>query len=589
MLLAVVTFALYFPAVNFDFVNADDPSYVTENPRVLAGLTLDGIRWAFTTWHPLTWLSLMLDAQLFGPKPSAFHTVNLFLHTANAALLFVVLRKLTKTLWLSAIVAALFAWHPLQAESVAWVSERKGLLSTLFGLSALYFYAAYAEKRLTANVKPLASRSYWLSLTGFVLALMSKPMWVTLPVLLLLLDYWPLNRLRPGNDFSPRAWFPLVVEKIPFLLLAIASSVATVLFQKSGGVLQTLGTYSMSSRIENFFVSYAHYLGKVFWPFSLATPYPRVFHWGAPILTASILLFVGLCFGAVCLRRKWPFVFVGWFWFLIALLPVNGMIQAGAQTVADRYAYVPLIGVFIVVVWGFHRLSDQRKVPRKIVAVAALVALVACIARTRDQLPHWKNSETLARHAIAVTKDNFLSYYSLGWYYDTQGKRAEAFENYRRATQIKPNYGEPWNGLGCLFADQKDFTQALACFQSAVDARPDRAEYRYNLARALTFLNRDAEAAEQYQRIIQQQPDYVAARSDLGKLLARQKRPEDAIKEFREALRYDPKNPSLHFFLGKLLAAKGLKAEAVAALQTALQLQPNFPAAQSELRALEAN
>jgi Flp pilus assembly protein TadD len=494
-------------------------------------------------------------------------------------------------LWSSAIVAALFAWHPVQVESVAWISERKGLLCAFFGLLAIWFYSRHVQKdnqQESATAKPyfLSSTNYWAALILFALALMSKPMLVTLPCLLLFLDFWPLKRCGKNTQTLSLKWFPLISEKIPFLLVASISTVTTVLFQESAGVLQPLAGYSASSRIENFFVSYAHYLGKFFWPANLATPYPRVFHWNAAMLILSVLILAGGCSLAIGNRRKWPFAFMGWFWFFGMLIPVSGIIQAGAQTVADRYAYLPMVGCFVIVVWAAGEFCLRWKLPKILPVIAATIVLVACAARTRYQLPHWSNSETLCRHTIAVSKDNFIAYYCLGWFYDQQGRAAEAFENYRRAAEIKPNYGDPWNGMGCLLTDRKDYIQAVPCFESAVRAKPDRVEFRYNYARALAMLNRSREAIEQYREVVQLKPDFAPARGDLGTLLFRQREFANAIVQLEESVRLEPGNPLTQFALAKSLVASGRIAEAIDRFQTALRLQPNFTQARNELRAL---
>ena len=585
LLLAGLTFVLYFPVTHHDALNFDDPDYIN-NPQVKAGVTLAGVRWAFTTWHPLTWLSLMLDVQLFGAGPGTMHLVNLLWHTANAVLLFLLLRKMTGALWLSLLVAALFAWHPVQVEAVAWIAERKGVLSTAFGLATLLAYAGYVQESRESKVQsPKSKVCYSLALGFFILALLSKPMLVTLPVLMLLLDCWPLKRVGFRTPDRKR-WLPLIREKIPFLALSALSATATVLLQKQAGALQTLAGYSASSRIENALVAYAHYLGKTFWPFALATPYPRVNHWPLTVLTLAFLLTAGLCVAALWWGRRRPFAVTGWFWFFGMLIPVIGLIQVGAQSVADRYAYLPVVGVFLLVAWGASEAVARWRIPKLAVGLAAALLLAACAARTRDQLRLWQNSGTLFEHAVAVSKDNWLAHYCLGEFYSGQNRSADAFAQYRRAAEIKPNYAEAWNSMGYLLGAQQNFAQAAACFEAATQARPDLAEYRYNFAKALNGAGQTDAAIEQFRLVIQQKPDFAIAHNDLGSALLRQRKFDEAITQFQETLRLEPNNPLAHYNLGKVAVTGGNKAGAVEHFRAALRARPDFAAARQELQAL---
>ena len=356
LLLAVVTLAVFWPARTGEFLSFDDHVYFASNRRVLGGLTGDNILWAFTTfesanWHPLTWLSLMLDAELFGDGPAGPHLTNLVLHALNAVLVFLLLRQMTGRLWPGAAVAALFALHPLRVESVAWIAERKDVLSAFFGLLALFFYARYAAAAKSANAK--GKSAYGWSLFFFALGLMAKPMLVTWPFVMLLLDFWPLQR------FSAATCRRLFVEKIPFVLLTAASCAFTFLAQKNGGAVVTLTQFTMVERVENAFLSYARYLGKTFWPFSLATPYSHPVGIATWPLTLSIILFVACCVAAIYFRKSLPFVGVGWFWFAGTLIPVIGLVQVGGAALADRYTYIPSIGIFIILVWGARKILDR--------------------------------------------------------------------------------------------------------------------------------------------------------------------------------------------------------------------------------------
>ena len=593
LMVAGLTCALYSPVAGHDFINFDDPEYITKNPHVPQGLTLANVRWAFGTWHPLTWLSLLLDVNLFGTGPRGFHVVNLLLHAANSALVLVVLHRLTGARWRSLIVAALFAWHPVQVETVAWVAERKGLLSTFFGLLAIWAYVRSVTG--TAAAAPGARRSarfYWLALGFFVLALLSKPMLVTLPVLLLLLDFWPLRRVTSdgwrlaGNPNSIRR---LVMEKIPFFALSVLSAVATSLFQQKAGVMQTLGGYSFASRFENFWLGYAHYLEKTLWPTALATPYPRVFHWPLGLVLLSLVLVVALGAVALLLAKKKPYLLTGWFWFFGMLLPVIGLLQVGAAAVADRYAYLPMLGLFVAGVWGVQDWLRRRQLPKLAPVVLTAVVLVPCAARTRDQLRYWQNPSTLFEHAVAVSRDNWIAHQLLGVYYDECGRKEEAFQNFKRATEIKPNYAEAWNSLGVAWTERKDFAQAATCFASAAQLAPETVSFRYNLARALGLQGRAPEAIAEYRTVLKLDPQIAAAHYDLGVLLAKTGEAGPAVLHFQETLRLQSNQPVAHYQLGKLLLAAGRTTEARQHLQAAVQLKPDFAQARETLRTLEGN
>ncbi len=579
LILFGLAFVVFFPVVHHDFVNMDDPSYISE-PQVQAGITWAGVAWAFTTWHPLTWLSHMLDVQLFGAGAGGPHLVNLILHSANALLLFALLQRLTGARWPAVFVAALFALHPQQVETVAWVSERKGVLSTFFGLLALLAYARFARRPEVggrrseagspiSDLRPLTSAAYWLALVWFALGLMCKPMLVTLPGLMLLLDYWPLRRLQLS-----RLKF-LIVEKIPFFVLAAISAILTTLLQGKAGVVQTLAAHSLDKRIADALMAYPHYLSKLFWPVNLAVPYPRNSHWPPAEVAGAGVLVIALCVLAFKYGRRFPFLTTGWFWFLGMLVPVSGLVQIAAQTVADRYQYLPSVGLFILVTWGALELGQRWRLPRAGLGVLATLILLAATVRTRDQLRHWQNSETLTRHAIAVVPDNWLAQYYLGWHYETVGRKPEAMEHYRLAAKLKPNYAEPWNGLGCLLAEGNHFAEALPCFEAAVQAKPDHVEYRFNLAKALGALRRVPEAIAQHEETLRRNPDFVAAHQDLGLALAYLGKFDEAIPHLRTAVRLQPNDAALRLDLGKTLANAGQSAAAIEALTEALRLQPD--------------
>jgi len=498
--LVVVTLAVFWQVQDHRFAEVDDPDYVTENPAVSQGLTLEGLLWAATAshaanWHPVTWLSHMLDCQVFGLDPAGPHLVNLLLHLANVLLLFLFLSRLTGALWRSALVAALFAWHPLHVESVAWVSERKDVLSTLFWLLTMWAYVRYTER-------PGLGR-YLLALVLFALGLMAKPMLVTLPLVLLLLDYWPLGRFpKPSPDAAGAATgsrIPstltspevraLVREKIPFFFLSLLSSLLTLWAQKGAGAVIDLQDLPLTTRLGHALVSYVGYLGKMFWPTRLAVfyPYPAggLIWWqvaGAALILVAItaLIFRG--------GRRHPYLAVGWLWYLVTLIPVIGLVQVGMQAMADRYTYVPGIGLFLILSWGLADLTAGWRYQRLLAAGLAGVVLSALAVTTQGQVRHWSDSLTLFAHAAQVTENNYVAYNMLGNAYGDRGDLAKAMAMYRKALEIYPRYAGAYNNLGLAYARQGRLAHAITMFQEAL---------RFNPGVAGTYLNLGLAYADQ--------------------------------------------------------------------------------------------
>ena len=606
LLLVAVTLAVYWPVMRCDFVNYDDPVYFTANPHVLAGLTSGDVRWAFTTsyasnWHPLTWLSLMLDAELFGKGPAGPHFTNLLFHTANTVLLFLLLRRLTAAIWRSAMVAALFALHPLHVESVAWISERKDVLSTFFGLLVLLFYVGYARRvtsdgwqvtrtEITPQPSPPrvtchASLFYGLALVFFALSLMSKPMLVTLPLVMLLLDWWPLQRVTSGK-WQVASVRNLVWEKIPFFLVSVISCVVTFIAQQKGGAVTALTRISLSQRLDNAFVSYARYLGKAFWPNPLANLYPYPGNWELPLVVFSVALVVGLSAIAVLLARKFPFGFTGWFWFVGTLVPVIGLVQVGIQSMADRYTYVPLIGVFTVLVWGLGAVCAGRRVPGPLITFLAMTVLVACAFRTRDQLRYWQNDETLFRHTLAVTKNNYLAYNNLGTWLSKKGRITEAMDCFHKSLQIKPDDSDVLYNLGNAFAKLGNWDEAINNYQRALQIIPNQPDILDNLGFAFAARKQFADAIVCFEAALKLDPDSADAHNNLATVLFIQKKLDEAIRHYREAIRLMPDDPQFHSNLGDALVKQGQTAEAVRCYQAALQLKPGDAKIQAKLQAL---
>ena len=465
LLLAVSTLVVYWPVTGHDFVNYDDTDYVTANPYVQAGLSAQGLAWVWHSdvarnWHPVTMLSHMLDCQLYGMRPGGHHLTSLLFHIANSLLLFLLLRNMTGCLWRSGVVATLFALHPLHVESVAWVAERKDVLSTLFFLLTLWAYGRYAkelgakgegrgaksEGRRQNIQSPIGNgkfRHYWLTLAWFALGLMSKPMLVTVPFVLLLLDYWPLRRFALITKNSRlKTLLPLFREKVPFLLLSAASCVVTFQVQQNGGSVLDVNNLPVAARVANALMSYVRYLGKMLWPEHLAALYVRKTPWPAWEVGLAAIALLAVSAAVIRLARSRPYLAVGWFWYVGTLVPVIGLVQVGMQSMADRYTYIPLIGIFIAVAWGVCELAATWRVPKVGLGIATTVVLAACMVLTRGQLGWWKNSETLFQRMITAVPGNYMAHYNMGNLYSRQDKLAEAVKQYEAALKAEPNYAE---------------------------------------------------------------------------------------------------------------------------------------------------
>ena len=573
LLLAFVTMLVYLPATRNGFVDFDDDDYVTQNPIVQKGLTWSGVKWALTTrhasnWHPVTWLSHMADCQAFHLNPAGHHWDNILLHAVNAALLFVLLWQLTDALWPGAFIAALFAWHPLHVESVAWVSERKDVLSTCFALLTLLAYVnAVARGRhpATGNESgpcPHASRfilhaspCYWLALLFFALGLMSKPMLVTLPFVMLLLDYWPLQRFTVITAEAPTALLPrLLVEKIPFFLLAAAASVITFLVQKNDAVA-ALAKVPLPFRFANAIVACAGYLGKTICPIHLAVFYPLPIHiaW-LSVLAAAVALALATAL-VIFARKQCPYLLVGWLWFLGTLVPVIGLVQVGDQAMADRYTYFPLIGIFIAL--AFLARDAVRRWPfLKTPSVAAtLLILPACIIVTERQLTFWRDSESLFTHALAVTPENALSHLNLGAALEAQNKPDAALAEYQKVLQLDPHRHEVYNNLGKLLLTRGQPQAALLYCRQAVQLDPQSPLSHNSLGIVLLELGRLDEASSEFSEAIRLDGDYASPRFLMGRLLLKQGHDAEAVQNLHAALQIEPDNLQMVIYLARVLAA----------------------------------
>jgi tetratricopeptide (TPR) repeat protein len=700
LLLAAATLATFWPVIHHDFVNCDDQAYVYENPALQAGLNWQGIAWAFTTdcagnWHPLTWLSHLLDVQCFGLNAGWHHLTSLLLHVANTLLLFVVLKRMTGALWRSAVVAALFALHPLHVESVAWIAERKDVLSGLFFMLTLWAYGRYVEVQsprskvqglksetrnpkaegnpksegrrpkpdsestagcgvpssrfevqrsmfdvrpfpASSNFHPPSSVFYLLAMCFFALGLMSKPMLVTLPFLLLLLDYWPLRRLnlpwcegrgargnvpssqpsilapptppapQPGALGETRPTYPLhptstptlrlLLEKLPFFALAAASSIVTFLVQRRAGAVAAVTALPLGLRLENALVSCLLYLAKTVWPARLAVFYPYRHHVSEDLLVLSAVVLLAISALAWFSLRTRPYLAVGWLWFLGMLVPVIGIVQVGTQSMADRYTYLPLIGIFMVVVWAAADLATRRSmssvqsstfdVHRSMFAVpslslatialslAAAVVLAACLVLTRAQVRHWRNSETLFRHALAVTTDNALAHHSLGAALAKQHRLDEAEPHFVEAVRLWPKYPQALNDLALMRVVRGKAEEGVALFRAALASRPSDWKTHNNLARTLCQQGKFDEGIKEYQTALKLNPGATDTRGFLAAALVERGRPQEAMGVFEDALKLRPQDAEAHFKYASLLMALGQTEAAALHFRAALQYEP---------------
>jgi tetratricopeptide (TPR) repeat protein len=529
LLLVLTILVVFWQGVKNDFTNFDDNQYVTENQHVQAGLTWKNLVWAFTTtkavnWHPLTWLSHMLDCQLYGLNPAGHHLTNVLLHSASTILLFLVLQWMTGARWRSAFVAALFAVHPLHVESVAWVAERKDVLSAFFWMLTLWAYAWYVYR-------PTLSR-YLLTLLCFVLGILAKPMAVTLPFVLLLLDYWPLNRLALNQQvddkdslvdkesLSPDSgrWFAtnVVIEKLPFLSIAALTSIVTLFIQQSSGAAKSLVQYPLTDRITTALVSYVSYIVKMIWPQNLAVFYPHpgqsLTMW-QPALAGLLLVVVSV----VLIRagRRYPYLPVGWLWYVGTLVPVIGLIQSGDQGMADRYTYIPLIGLFIIISWGVSEFVKNWRHRRIVLALTASTLLLILTICALLQVRHWKNDITLFTHALNVTENNFVAHNNLGAALARQGKLKDAIPHFIEALRIFPDYERSHFNLGLARDKQGALDEALVHFSEALQIKPDYPEAHNGLGVALARQGRLEEAIAHFRAALQLQPDNGMARANL--------------------------------------------------------------------------
>ncbi|MFO0946031.1 MAG: tetratricopeptide repeat protein [Planctomycetota bacterium] len=577
--LVVLTIIPYAQTAKFDYVDFDDPVYVLENPQVRGGLRWESLKWAFTTghagnWHPLTWLSLMLDTQLFGDNAAGHHSVNVLLHVGNVLLVYWFFWRCTRARWESAFIAALYAVHPMHVESVAWISERKDVLSTLFGLLAFLCYVRYAER-------PGVLR-YVAILITYALCLLSKQMLVTFPFLLLLLDYWPLGRLRFGQRLPPSAdRFPavpvrrLVVEKLPMLLLAITFSVIVFLVQRAGGAVSNLEGIPPHMRITNAVWAYGAYCAKTIWPTGLVFFYPHrgpTLSAGEVLVATAFLVLITLSVATQFRRR--PFLLVGWLWFLGMLVPVIGLVQVGLQGMADRYAYLPHLGLFLMITFGVSGLVEKMPHLRWGVGVGAAVMLVGLAARCTSQVETWKDSRALFSHAVEVDPENYHGLVNMGKILATEGKLDVAIDMYQRAIRSRPNLVEAHNNLAFALVEKGDAAGAWNHFQVVLADKPNDPKVQARYADLLFRLGRVREAAQLYQRLLASDSTDARLHYNLGTTLVRMGALDEAIFHFRAALGLNAGLGDARGALAGALVARGAVAEGIAAYRDLITRQP---------------
>jgi protein O-mannosyl-transferase len=622
LFIVITTLTVYWQVRNHSFINYDDGMYVTGNQYVQEGLNLKSISWAFSNtfaanWHPITWLSHMLDVQIHGMNAGSHHLTSLFFHIANTLLLFLVFRKMTGKIWQSSLVAALFAIHPLHVESVAWISERKDVLSTLFWLLAMWSYARYAEK-------PGLIR-YLTVFIFFILGLMTKPMLVTLPFVFLLLDYWPLQRfkLNHKDDAIKKSEkrlpiLLLVWEKVPFFIFSLLTSVVALVAQHNKGAVASIGRFTLFSRIENAIVSYVSYIGKMIWPGNLAAFYPHPGNLSVWKVAGSCLLLTLITYIAIRSIRLRPWFIMGWLWYIGTLVPVIGIVQVGLQAMADRYTYIPLIGLFIIIAWGVPELAIRWRLKKPVFVATTSVILLAFMMISWVQVRYWADNISLYEHALDVTSDNFLAHnglgcdlttrgmfdeaaihyskalrirpeyaeahYNLGHILSIKGKKEEAIEHFRKAIKIKPEYAEAHDYLGYELACQGNREEAIKHFRKAIKIKPEYAEAHNYLGYELLHQGKSKKALEHFRKALQIKPNYAAAHHNLGIALAEHNKYSEAIKHYRESLRINPGYAESYNGIGKIMAQQGNLKKAIKYFQKALQLKRGYRDAQNNLK-----
>jgi tetratricopeptide (TPR) repeat protein len=587
LFLVVITLALYWPVRTYDFVKYDDYKYAAANRYIQSGITSKSIRWAFTSgyasnWHPVTWLSHMLDYEIFGLNPGAYHLVNLCFHIVNTLLILIVFFRMTKALWPSAFIAAVFALHPLHVESVAWIAERKDVLSTFFWMLTMLAYVKYTEKTNALR--------YIITLLLFAMGLMAKPMLVSLPLVLLLLDYWPLERIKlnikaerentrnnnPQGTLKKESVLRMFIEKIPFFILTVLSSIVTFIAQQRSGAVQPFDVIDIKSRTGNAIISFVGYISKMLWPSRLAVLYP---HPGDSLSLIKVVFFAILLIlctiVVILLSRKHKYFVTGWFWYIITLIPVIGLVQVGIQSMADRYMYIPMTGLLIIIAWGVKGLTASWKHHKRILTASAVLILSAMFVKTSVQLQYWQNSFVLFEHALDVTSNNYIMHNNFGAFLDEQGQMEQAIEQFQKSLAIKPNSAETRNNLANVLRDTGKADEAINEYYKAIKLKPNFSDAHYNLAIALSSQNKVDEAINEYREAIRLSPDNVDAVSNLALELSQKGDYSQSVELYKKALEIEPDNVITHGRFGLALSNLGDNEQAIREFQIVLKSRPD--------------
>jgi len=614
--LTILTVVTFWQLKNCDFINYDDNNYVYENTTVQTGLNGNSIVQAFSSelakvghWHPLTWLSLMLDYELFGLNPQGYHLINLLFHVLNTLLLFLVLRRMTKRLWPSAFVAALFAIHPLHVESVAWVTERKDVLSTFFWMLTLGAYSYYVESP--------GLKRYVFVVLFFILGLLSKPMLITLPFVLLLLDFWPLQRFQAVNpddkiqaevpklltpekqkkksktkqvavvkqtpavqkstasEYSWSRIYPLLWEKVPLFILVILSIIVTYLAAHTAGAVSSTAALPIGIRMENVFISYMAYIGKMIWPSNLAIfyPYPKLLvPWQ---VIGSVLLLVAITLAVIWRAKKSPYLATGWLWYLGTLVPVIGIVHVGPQAMADRYTYISLIGLFVIAAWGFSDLLKRWRYRKAILLTLSILIILGLSIKTWTQVGYWQDSFTLFDHALKVTDRNWLAYNNRGTVYNRLGYYSQAINDFNKAIEIKPNYIDAYSNRGVAYKGLGHYKQAIEDLNKAIEMNPDQAMAYSNRGNAYKGLGHYEQAIEDYNRAIEMKPDEAMVYSNRGNAYKGLGHYRQAIEDYNKAIEMKPDEAMAYRNRGVVRGILGHYSQAIEDLNRAIEIEPD--------------
>jgi len=627
LLLIASALIVFWQVQDHDFITYDDPIYVTNNSYVKTGLNIESLKWAFTTnyagfWHPLTWLSLMLDYELYGVNPGGYHWTNLILHVANTVLLFLSLNLMSGAIWRCAFVAALFAVHPLHVESVAWVSERKDVLSTLFWMLTMISYTYYIRKRTLGR--------YVLVFSTFTLGMMAKPMLMTLPFVLILLDYWPLKRFELGKTDSimRKGWdsfkrciklsqgeklYLILIEKIPFIVLSVIFSIVTFTAEKQFGAISSLKELSIAERIYNAIVSYSLYIIKMFCPLNLAFFYPHPGSWPLWEIGISCVFLIAFTYMSMKCAKTYPYGIVGWLWYLVTLIPVIGLIQVGSHAMADRYTYIPLIGIFITTSWAISDFAVKKpfgKLSNMVLMGLPVVSVLVLMICAYFQVGYWRESRILYRHAVAVTHANYAAHnnlaaalgklgqddvalshlyesvrikpdfsvanYNLGLAMFAKGRDEEALGYYNKALQFRPDYIKVYYDIEATLLRMGKLQEIVGSYQQALSKNPQNVEIKNKLGISEARIGLHEEAARQFREVVRIQPNFAGAYNNLAMELLKLKQYNEAIKNFRRALQIKPEYANAHYYLAFALKKQGLHEEANKHFQKAVTINSAY-------------